>query len=951
MENLLFENTVRQKLNALTKEKKKEFLDLATAYYKDILTHIPANKKQDMIDWTALQFSQTDKNTVKDKLETLLAFFNAKYTTINFRNPGLTFEELERQNDTWHNELAKSTGMGSRGALGKPIIKFPDGWAWVDLDKGFCKIEGQAMGHCGNAQPKSGDNIYSLRDPRNVPYLTFIVNKKSLGEMKGRSNNKPEIKFHPYIMALLKSPYVEKIHGGGYAPQNNFKIGDLSIKDYTELHQLKPNLLPSLKQYLEENKYLNPRVDERLVDDEPEYFQSLALSMLLDKQIDKKGNPISPEATAVVNHIKKIRPMSFALVTNDTDAIKNGIHELIDQSIQRKFYDRSNILVNQAVMLKKNNSDLFDYFVNVAKKRNTHLLGDVVAQLYINKIKVSDDLLSYLGIGNLNDILAIHKANDEPVPEIIQKLVGRARLYGDYSRHRLDRYKLTDVLQAYIKKEIKKYSYPEKEKEDPDIIEIDRNVPDDFDYDQYFKLNSIIPWDEVKRILHEDLNPDSRIEFQGLNRPASYMARSSTIVELLAHLINSKDYQESKFDVDDPALLSDFAKYIKTDNKLFWQRLYTTAKLSKNENAVKLISKKLGHEFLPQHMRVTPTEAEISQIDFADASPKEILNKFNNMEPQAYLRDSRYAYKEDYLKPIWSKLTRQQIKDTIYKKFPAESMFIKTLTSFMTNALSVEEFPGYFNDLYFAYDINSQKESGNIVRNLQYDRKNQYLNWLYAYDMFYRVAPSHGINTYQIAHTLFPKAVQSTSKKSLDYLQNSIEALEMNNWFLDARDKFKIQYNDSVKLNMLFLIKNKNIKELIFGNMGYPVINLYNDFFHIPHAYPPFFKEGDFDAISNLAQKMNQNPYSLIKKLMQDILDFGRLIPYSIAKFFNLEDKWKEIYNNLSDKDKEQAKRTIDAYEKLMNNPDTAKTFNDKKQELESFKEWFNIQWNKDFGL
>ena len=937
MENLLFENTVRQKLNALTKEKKKEFLDLATAYYKDILTHIPANKKQDMIDWTALQFRQTDKNIVKDKLETLLAFFNAKYTTINFRNPGLTFEELERQNDTWHNELAKSTGMGSRGALGKPIIKFPDGWAWVDLDKGYCQIEGQAMGHCGNAQPKSGDNIYSLRDPRNVPYLTFIVNKKSLGEMKGRSNNKPEIKFHPYIMALLKSPYVEKIHGGGYAPKNNFKVGDLSIKDYTELHQLKPDLLPSLEKYLEENKYLNPSVDDRLVDDEPEYFQCLALSMLLDKQIDKKGNPKSPEARAVVNHIKKIRPMSFALVTNDTDAIKNGIHELIELSVQRKFYDRSTILVNQAVMLKKNNSDLFDYFVNVAKKRNTQLLGDVVEQLYINKIKVSDDLLSYLGIGNLNDILAIHKANDEPVPDIIQKLVGRARLQGDYSRYRLDRYKLNDVINAYIRKEIEKFSYPKKE--DPDIIEIDRDVPDDFDYDQYFKLNSIIPWDEVKRILHEDLN---REEFKGFHTTI----HDSTIM-LLAFIINSKDYQESRFYAKD--LLSDFAKYIKTDNKLFWQRLYTTAKLSKNENAVKLISKKLGHKFLPQHMRVTPTEAEISQIDFADALPKEILNKFNNMEPQSYVRDSRSDYKEDYLKPIWSKLTRQQIKDTIYKKFPAESMFIKTLTSVMTNALSVEEFPGYFNDLYFTYNIDSREESGNLVRNLQKDKKNQYLNWLYAHDMFYRVAPKHGINTYAIAHDLFSTAVDSTSKKSLDYLQNSIEALEMNNWFLDARDKFKIQYNDSVKLNMLFLIKNKNIKETIFRSMGYPVINLFNDFFHIPHAYPPFFVQGAFDAISNLAQKMNQNPYSLIKKLMQDILDFGRLIPYSIAKFFNLEDKWEELYNNLPDKDKEQAKRSIDAYERLIKSRD-GKIFIDKKQELESFKEWFYIQWHKDFN-
>ena len=939
MENLFFENTVRQKLNALDKEKKKEFLNLATAYYKDILTHIPANKKQDMIDWTALQYSKTDNpNTLKEKLDALLAFFNAKYTTINFRNPNLTLEELDRQNDTWHNELSQKTGMGSRGDIGKPIIKFPDGWQWVNLDKGYCAIEGQAMGHCGNASPRDGDNILSLRDRRNVPYLTFIVNKKSLGEMKGRSNNKPEIRFHPYIMTLLKSPYVEKIHGGGYAPQNNFKIGDLSVKDYTELHQKKPDLLPSLKQYLEKNQNLNPSIDESLVYDEPNFFQSLALSMLLDKQIDKKGNPTNPESKAVVDHIKKIRPMSFALVTNDTDAIKKGIHDIIDQASSRKFYQPSNILVNQAVMLKKNNSDLFDYFVNVAKKRNTILLGDVVAQLYINKIKVSDDLLSYLSHGNLNDILAIHKANDEPIPESIQKFVDQIKFLGIYRVYSYDRYTLNYVLEIYKQREIDKINYPQKIEEDPYLIEFDTTLPYDFDYDQYFKLNSIIPWDEVKRILHDDLQ---NVEFTGFTSSIDHSA-----INLLAFLINSKDYEESKH--YNKSMISAFAKYIKTDNKLFWQRLYTTAKLSKDENTVKLISKKLGHEFLPHHMRITPIEADISEIDFADASPKEILDKFNTMQP--IVSDSRANYNENNLKHIWTKLTREQIKDTVYKKFSAESMFMTKLVSTMTNALSVEDFPGYFNDLYEAYDIHGAKTSGNLVRNLQMDEKNQYLNKLYAYDIFYRVPPNSQPNLYQILNSLMPIAVQSTSKKSLDYLQNSVDTLEMNNYFRDVSRVFEQTYNKGVKLNVLFLLKNKRNKDAIYSNLGWPTIYK-TTFFTLYSTQPPFFSQDDFKIITNLAEKMNTNPYSLIKKLMLDILDFGVLPPYGVAKFLNLEDKWEEVYNKLPDKNKPEAKRSMEEYERYMSNPDKAKSFNDKKEELGSFKEWFNIQWYNDFKL
>ena len=32
-----------------------------------------------------------------------------------------------------------------------------------------------------------------------------------------------------------------------------------------------------------------------------------------------------------------------------------------------------------------------------------------------------------------------------------------------------------------------------------------------------------------------------------------------------------------------------------------------------------------------------------------------------------------------------------------------------------------------------------------------------------------------------------------------------------------------------------------------------------------------------------------------------------------------------------------------------MENPATAKLFNDKKEEVGSFKEWFRLQWYKDF--
>lgn len=146
---------------------------------------------------------------------------------------------------------------------GEKIIEFADGYAWYDLKKGGCSIESKAMGHCGNGYDRGDDQetIFSLRRRINsqhpdfkdkmTPSLTFILRQKdkSLGEMKGRGNEKPAERYHPYILELLKSKYVEGIHGGGYMPQNNFSVADLTKDQQKELYAVKPQLFDLLSLY------------------------------------------------------------------------------------------------------------------------------------------------------------------------------------------------------------------------------------------------------------------------------------------------------------------------------------------------------------------------------------------------------------------------------------------------------------------------------------------------------------------------------------------------------------------------------------------------------------------------------------------------------------------------------------------------------------------------------
>lgn len=148
------------------------------------------------------------------------------------------------------------------------MIDFGDGFAWWNLGVDGCSEEGTAMGHCGNSGwGKDDDTVLSLRkrqtfndETHDVPYLTFILRDDGyLGEMKGRGNEKPAKRYHPYIIALLRHDAVAGLKGGGHASQNNFSLNDLERDVKEELLAEKPELLPAIM------KLENSRMSEELL--------------------------------------------------------------------------------------------------------------------------------------------------------------------------------------------------------------------------------------------------------------------------------------------------------------------------------------------------------------------------------------------------------------------------------------------------------------------------------------------------------------------------------------------------------------------------------------------------------------------------------------------------------------------------------------------------------------
>lgn len=182
----------------------------------------------------------------------------AKIQNFVFPSKGL-YDDVIGQFRDWENEW-KETRKGTipHNPDDKVFIQFPDGFAWVILDRKSCKLEGDAMGHCGNtATPREGQRILSLRKKGKVgnedvwlPSLTFILNKDgTLGEMKGRANEKPHSKYHQHIIKLLLSDMVTGIVGGGHQPEKNFQINDLTDEQIEHIRDTKPQILPVSVQY------------------------------------------------------------------------------------------------------------------------------------------------------------------------------------------------------------------------------------------------------------------------------------------------------------------------------------------------------------------------------------------------------------------------------------------------------------------------------------------------------------------------------------------------------------------------------------------------------------------------------------------------------------------------------------------------------------------------------
>jgi hypothetical protein len=96
------------------------------------------------------------------------------------------------------------------------IIKFPDGFYWLDLKVNSCSKEAGAMQHCGY---DPNGILYSLRDSNDKSHVTISKDENNVVfQIKGKQNQFPDKKYWNYIYKFLKYFNVEKIIEPGMDP-------------------------------------------------------------------------------------------------------------------------------------------------------------------------------------------------------------------------------------------------------------------------------------------------------------------------------------------------------------------------------------------------------------------------------------------------------------------------------------------------------------------------------------------------------------------------------------------------------------------------------------------------------------------------------------------------------------------------------------------------------------
>lgn len=197
-----------------------------------IIETVPFKMDKKETQWVA-NLAKAGHNINLRKLRDMLDFVRQTKTDISkYKN----FDDPLKDSEEWHEQFKlKDKPEEELGdyETNVTVMTFPSGYKIVEVPSKDLETEGKKMGHCVGGYcdvVESGETIiYSLRDKKNEPHVTFEwdLNFGRFEQIQGKENKDPVKKYHPFIrdFALKMGDKVAAIEYGH----------KLTAKDYTEI--------------------------------------------------------------------------------------------------------------------------------------------------------------------------------------------------------------------------------------------------------------------------------------------------------------------------------------------------------------------------------------------------------------------------------------------------------------------------------------------------------------------------------------------------------------------------------------------------------------------------------------------------------------------------------------------------------------------------------------------
>ncbi len=175
-----------------------------------------------------------------------------------------TYEQMKDKAEKWTKSLEKK-GESIKELKGdiEVVLDFKDGFKFVKLvGENAYKREGFLMRHCVSSYYGKDDEIYSLRDKKNMPHATLSKNSQ---QIKGKGNGSIHPKYVKYVVEFLE-------HVGVEVRDSEMKnLGYVNIEDVKDKNAVFP------EDSLFKGKYFYKNDMDKIVDKNNEKYENLTL--------------------------------------------------------------------------------------------------------------------------------------------------------------------------------------------------------------------------------------------------------------------------------------------------------------------------------------------------------------------------------------------------------------------------------------------------------------------------------------------------------------------------------------------------------------------------------------------------------------------------------------------------------------------------------------------------